>query len=60
LAVALDQDGAVASKYAANAIPQTVIVDREGKVARLFVGGGPQFEAELRAALTEILTPAMP
>jgi hypothetical protein len=55
MAVALDQDGAVAAKYAAAAIPQTVIVDRDGKVARLFVGGGPQFEADLRAALTELL-----
>jgi thiol-disulfide isomerase/thioredoxin len=58
--VALDQDGAVAAKYAATAIPQTVIIDREGKVARLFVGGGPQFEAELRSALTDILAPAKP
>ncbi|MFM9065917.1 MAG: TlpA family protein disulfide reductase [Planctomycetota bacterium] len=55
--VALDQDGAVAAKYSATAIPQTVIIDREGKVVRLFVGGGPQFEKELRDALTEILGP---
>jgi thiol-disulfide isomerase/thioredoxin len=55
MAVALDQDGAVAAKYAAAAIPQTVIVDRDGKVARLFVGGGPQFEADLRAAIAELL-----
>ena len=39
--VALDRDGAVAEKYAANAIPQTVIIKGDGTVARLFVGGGP-------------------
>ena len=57
MAVALDQDGAVAAKYAATAIPQTVIIDREGKVASLFVGGGPQFEADLRAAIAALLNP---
>ena len=29
--VVLDSDGAVAEKYAANAIPQTVIIDRNGR-----------------------------
>jgi peroxiredoxin len=57
LTVALDQDGAVAAKYAATAIPQTVIIDREGKIVRLFVGSSPQFEKELRAALAELLGP---
>ena len=57
LTVALDQDGAVAAKYAATAIPQTVIIDREGKIVRLFVGSSPQFEKELRSALAELLGP---
>lgn len=52
--VALDRDGGVADKYGATAIPQTVIVDREGRVARLFVGGGPELAANLRAALEEV------
>ena len=34
LTVALDRDGAVSQKYRAEAIPQTVIIDREGNVAR--------------------------
>ncbi len=51
MTVALDRDGVVAQKYAANAIPQTVIVDRDGTIARLFIGGGPHFEEQLRAAL---------
>jgi thiol-disulfide isomerase/thioredoxin len=55
--VALDIDGAAAGKYQVTAIPQTVIVDREGKVARLFVGGGPTFGDDLRKALQEVIAP---
>jgi thiol-disulfide isomerase/thioredoxin len=53
--VALDRDGVVAQRYQVTAIPQTVIIDREGKVARLFVGGGPSFEESLQAALEEVV-----
>ena len=55
LTVALDRDGIVADKYKAVAIPQTVIIDRDGKVARLFVGGGPHLEDQLRDALKSVL-----
>jgi thiol-disulfide isomerase/thioredoxin len=55
--VALDIDGAAAGKYQVTAIPQTVIVDREGKVARLFIGGGPTFADDLRKALQEVIAP---
>ena len=58
IAVALDIDGVVADKYAATAIPQTVIIDKAGGVARLFVGGGNDFEARLRDALTATLAGA--
>ena len=54
--VAMDIDGVAATKYQATAIPQTVIIDREGKVARLFVGGGPKLADQLRDALREVLT----
>ena len=40
----------MAEKYGANAIPQTVIIDRDGNVARLFVGGGPHLGDQLREA----------
>ncbi len=53
--VALDRDGVVAEKYAATAIPQTVIIDSDGNVARLFVGGGPQYADQLRDALESVL-----
>ena len=56
--VGLDHNGAVAEKYASVAIPQTVIIDGNGNVARLFVGGGPQYFDELSAALQALVTPA--
>lgn len=55
--VGLDRDGAVAEKYAAAAIPQTVIIDKNGNLARLFVGGGPQYFDQLSAALEALLNP---
>ena len=56
MTVALDRDGVAAARYEAVAIPQTVIVDREGNVARLFVGGGPHLAEQLREALRAVLT----
>ena len=53
--VALDRDGVVAQQYAAVAIPQTVIIDSAGNVARLFVGGGLQYDQQLREALRSVL-----
>ncbi|PQO29067.1 TlpA family protein disulfide reductase [Blastopirellula marina] len=59
--VVLDIDGATAEKYQVTAIPQTVIIDRQGKVANLFVGGGPQFAGQLREALKKVVeAPAEP
>jgi peroxiredoxin len=55
MTVALDRDGAIAEKYGASAIPQTVIINRDGTVARVFVGGGPHFDDELRDALKAVL-----
>jgi thiol-disulfide isomerase/thioredoxin len=52
--VAMDRDGVVAAKYGVTAIPQTVLIDRAGKVARLFVGGGQGTADALRKALQEL------
>jgi len=54
--VGLDVDGAVAKKYGATAIPQTVIIGRDGNVARVFVGGSSQFDDQLRSALQSVLS----
>ncbi len=56
-AVALDTDGRIAERYGATSIPQTVIIGRDGKVARLFVGGGSRFDERLRQALKAVLDP---
>jgi thiol-disulfide isomerase/thioredoxin len=49
--VALDVDGAASERYEVSAIPQTVVIDTESKVAALFIGGGPDTFEQLRATL---------
>lgn len=53
--VALDIDGVAAARYQANAIPQTVVIDREGIVRRVFVGGGNGLGASLTEAIKAAL-----
>lgn len=53
--VALDTAGAVSEQYMAYAIPQTVIVGKDGLVQVVHVGIGPDFEAELRAELSALV-----
>ena len=53
--VALDRDGVVAAKYAVTSIPQAVVIDRDGKVARLYIGGGKATAESLRKTLQELL-----
>lgn len=45
--VALDIDGVAAGRYQANAIPQTVVIGRNGKVASVFIGGGDDLKSQL-------------
>ncbi len=52
--VLLDRDGQAAAAYAANAIPQTVIINKQGVVTHVFVGGGPKFITQFRKALEEL------
>lgn len=49
--IVLDIDGAASEKYNVTAIPQTVVIDPAGKVAAVFVGGGPQLADQLRDAI---------
>ena len=49
--ILLDRTGSVAMDYDARAIPQTVIIDPNGQIRHLFVGGGSRFEKEFEAAL---------
>lgn len=53
--VVLDIDGVAAQRYQASAIPQTVIIDRDGKVLNVFVGGGQQFLKSFRESLDKAI-----
>jgi thiol-disulfide isomerase/thioredoxin len=55
--VVLDVDGVAARAYSAEAIPQVVIIDRLGRIARVFVGGGAKFDEQFRTALREVAAP---
>lgn len=51
MSVALDRDGVVAARYDAISIPYTVLVGRDGQVARVFVGNSPKLADQIRDAL---------
>ena len=51
--VVMDIDGETAQYYDARAIPQTVIIDREGMIQHVFVGGGKKVIEQFSQALTE-------
>jgi peroxiredoxin len=53
LTVLLDDDSAVAKKYGVSGIPQTVVIGRDGKVKKVFVGSGN--EAKIRATVESLL-----
>lgn len=52
--VAMDADGSFAKQYAVQAIPQTVVIDRDGVVLKIFVGAGDETELELIRLLNEL------
>ena len=54
--VLLDIDGVVADAYQATAIPQTVVIDQQGNVARVFIGGAPHLKQPLAEALDALTT----
>ena len=53
--VVMDVDGEAGRYYEATAIPQTVIVDRDGKITHVFVGGGSNFLEEFSSAVEEVV-----
>ncbi|MBA3316440.1 MAG: TlpA family protein disulfide reductase [Planctomycetaceae bacterium] len=56
VALDVDVDGVAARRYRADAIPQVVVVDREGNVSRVLVGGGREAVEQLKASLNELLS----
>jgi thiol-disulfide isomerase/thioredoxin len=55
VAVALDKEGATAQAYLANAIPQTVIVGKDGSVQVVKIGVSPDLETALTTDLEALL-----
>ena len=53
--VVLDSDGAIARAYRAQAIPQTVVIDRMGNVSQIIVGAGDSSEKKVRETLDMML-----
>jgi peroxiredoxin len=54
--VLLDTTGAVAQSYKASAIPQTVIIGKDGKVAKVFIGfGGEETAKEMKDAVEKAM-----
>jgi thiol-disulfide isomerase/thioredoxin/outer membrane lipoprotein-sorting protein len=51
LPVLLDSSGDVAKQYAADAIPETVIVGKDGIVKKVFVGAGDDTEEQIKAVV---------
>ena len=52
--VALDKQGAIAAQFGATELPQTVVIDRAGRVAKVLVGGGVEFRTNLRETLRAV------
>lgn len=51
----LDPKGTISKAYGANAIPYTVVIDREGIVRRVFVGANDEAFGALREAISQYL-----
>jgi hypothetical protein len=51
----MDIDGAASQRYEVSAIPQVVVIDRDGNVARMFVGVDMNFAENLRQALQQLI-----
>ena len=53
--VALDIDDAVGKSYLVRGIPTTVVIGRDQKISKVFVGFGPGMEEKVRQAVNEAL-----
>jgi thiol-disulfide isomerase/thioredoxin len=55
--VVLDSDGSVGKQYNVAAIPQTVLIDRDGGIVEVFIGASDENEQLLRKKIDELLKP---
>jgi peroxiredoxin len=51
----LDSDGKVGQAYGAQAIPETVVIGKDGKIRKVVVGASPENEQALRDAINKAL-----
>jgi thiol-disulfide isomerase/thioredoxin/outer membrane lipoprotein-sorting protein len=56
--VLLDSEGKAGDEYKANAIPETVVVGKDGVVKEVFIGAGPGTEKELHEAVEKAMKEA--
>jgi len=54
ITVALDPDGSIATSYGVTGIPHSVIIGKDGKIARLHVGLSPQLKEVLQKDLSDL------
>lgn len=55
LNVLRDEDGSVARKYNVRGIPQSVLIDRQGKIAHVHVGAAPNLEEAITSELKALV-----
>lgn len=53
--VVLDSDGTVSKQYNVAAIPQTVLIDRDGGIVEVLIGASDENEEILRKKITELI-----
>ncbi|MBI1375460.1 MAG: redoxin domain-containing protein [Phycisphaera sp.] len=53
--VLFDGNSAMARAYQANAIPESVIIDRQGIIQKVYVGAGPDLHENMRAQIDKLL-----
>ena len=58
--VALDKMGAVGGKYLIHSIPTTVVVGRDGKIKKVFIGYSDDLEANVKEAVNSALAEEKP
>jgi thiol-disulfide isomerase/thioredoxin len=58
--VPLDKSSSVGGKYLVRGIPTTVVIGRDGKVKKVFVGYGDGLEEQVRSAVSDALAEAKP
>jgi hypothetical protein len=58
--VALDKSSSVGGKYLVRGIPTTVVIGRDGKIKKVFIGFGEGLEEKVKEAVSEALAEAKP